>query len=172
MGGGGKKSSGKKKGKKAGALPVKLKAKTQWDRYGDDLKGQTIFRVAVRVVNGDDKGEWLEIGRVKSEGDKWTQVAVAMQRGLIAEHAKRALPFQVKPTDMVEWGYLESNAEEGSFTSVDKSVLDDVPKGTEKKIGFEGKADPGTGFYCHYDQGRLVDKVDDGFKEAPFVNSK
>ena len=60
-------------------------------RYCDKLKGAKIFPVAVRVVNGEVKGEWLEVGRVKSEGDEFTEVAVAMQRGLIAEHAKRLL---------------------------------------------------------------------------------
>ena len=117
--------------------------------------------MAVRVVNGDEKGEWLEVGRVKSEGDEFTEVAVAMQRGLIAEHAKRLLPLQVKPKDMVEWGYRATNSDdEPSWSPVDKSVCDDAPKGVEKKIGFEGSPDPNSGFYCHYSSGRLVDKSD------------
>ena len=130
-------------------------------RYCDKLKGAKIFPVAVRVVNGDEKGEWLEVGRVKSEGDEFTEVAVAMQRGLIAEHAKRLLPLQVKPKDMVEWGYRATNSDdEPSWSPVDKSVCDDAPKGMEKKIGFEGSPDPNSGFYCHYSSGRLVDKSD------------
>ena len=113
------------------------------------------------MVNGDEKGEWLEVGRVKSEGDEFTEVAVAMQRGLIAEHAKRLLPLQVKPKDMVEWGYRATNSDdEPSWSPVDKSVCDDAPKGVEKKIGFEGSPDPNSGFYCHYSSGRLVDKSD------------
>lgn len=130
-------------------------------RYCDKLKGAKIVPVAVRVVNGDEKGEWLEVGRVKSEGDEFTEVAVAMQRGLIAEHAKRLLPLQVKPKDMVEWGYRATNSDdEPSWSPVDKSVCDDAPKGVEKKIGFEGSPDPNSGFYCHYSSGRLVDKSD------------
>ena len=139
-------------------------------RYCDKLKGAKIFPVAVRVVNGEEKGEWLEVGRVKSEGDEFTEVAVAMQRGLIAEHAKRLLPLQVKPKDMVEWGYRtigdNDDDEEPSWSIVDKSVCDDAPKGVDKKIGFEGTPDPNSGFYCHYSGGRLVDKSDEAKQMA------
>ena len=139
-------------------------------RYCDKLKGAKIFPVAVRVVNGEEKGEWLEVGRVKSEGDEFTEVAVAMQRGLIAEHAKRLLPLQVKPKDMAEWGYRtigdNDDDEEPSWSIVDKSVCDDAPKGVDKKIGFEGTPDPNSGFYCHYSSGRLVDKSDEAKQMA------
>lgn len=100
------------------------------------------------------------MGRVKSEGDEFTEVAVAMQRGLIVEHAKRLLPLQVKPKDLVEWGYKASDSDDDEWSLVDKSVVDDGPKGVEKKVGFEGTPDPNSGFYCHYSGGRLVDKSD------------
>lgn len=57
----------------------KLKPKQQWDRY-TELKKSTQYRVAVQVED-----EWLEVGSVKSQEDKFTEVAVAKQRKLIAE---------------------------------------------------------------------------------------
>ena len=36
--------------------------------------------------------------------------------------------------------------------------------GLEKKIGFEGIADPQTGFYCHYKDGRIVNLNDSADK--------
>ena len=38
---------------------------------------------------------------------------------------------------------------------VDKSVVEGAPDSIEKLIGFEGRPDPSTGFYCVYDNGRL-----------------
>ena len=96
-GGGG--MSKKKKGKtskptKNNNSPI-LKPKSQWDRYGS-LKKATAVRVAARVANdGQNAGEWYEIGRIKSEGDEFAEAAVALQRGIIAEHAKRLHPLQV-----------------------------------------------------------------------------
>lgn len=37
----------------------------------------------------------MEVGRVKSENDEYTEVAIARQRALIAEHAKRLYLVQV-----------------------------------------------------------------------------
>jgi len=88
--------SKKKKGKnsKPNKSPI-LKPKAQWDRYGS-LKKSTGVRATARVANdGQDSGEWYEVGRVKSEGDEYTEIAVALQRGIIAEHAKRLYPLQV-----------------------------------------------------------------------------
>lgn len=47
---------------------------------------------------------------------------------------------------------------------MDKAVVDtkvpvDVEKG--KAIGFEGRPDPATGFYCLYNEGRLVNSESD-----------
>eukprot|EP00566_Odontella_aurita_P021221 CAMPEP_0113563128 /NCGR_PEP_ID=MMETSP0015_2-20120614/20897_1 /TAXON_ID=2838 /ORGANISM="Odontella" /LENGTH=222 /DNA_ID=CAMNT_0000465075 /DNA_START=83 /DNA_END=752 /DNA_ORIENTATION=- /assembly_acc=CAM_ASM_000160 len=157
IGSGGKK---KKKGNKnkAAVVPQKLKAKTQWDRYCVDLKKSESYSVAVRVTGGDEGGEWVKVGKVKSDGVA-AEVAVILQRGIIAEHSKRLRPDKVKPKDAVEWGYSEGDGEE--FTLADKTVASTITKGTEKKVGFEGLPDPNTGSYCHYKEGRLVDKSDD-----------
>lgn len=37
----------------------------------------------------------MEVGRVKSENDEYAEVAIARQRALIAEHAKRLYLVQV-----------------------------------------------------------------------------
>lgn len=37
----------------------------------------------------------MQVGRVKSEKDEFTEVAIARQRALIAEHAKRLYLVQV-----------------------------------------------------------------------------
>mmetsp|Transcript_53722 Transcript_53722/g.160846 ORF Transcript_53722/g.160846 Transcript_53722/m.160846 type:complete len:92 (-) Transcript_53722:190-465(-) len=84
-----------------------------------------------------------------------------MQRGLIAEHAKRLLPLQVLPKDVVEWAYIKDNDGEEEWVLISKDICDDAPSGVEKKMGFEGLPDPASGFYCHYDQGRLVDRSDE-----------
>jgi hypothetical protein len=91
-GGGGGSNSGS-----SGSDVTKLKPKQQWDRYLD-LKRETKIRVAVRCKTeqkNDDDGdsvsssqseeEWLEVGRVKSKDDKYTELAVVRQRAIIAE---------------------------------------------------------------------------------------
>jgi len=60
----------------------KIKPKAQWDRY-TDMKKEPIVRVAVRK-DGDDE-EWLEVGRVRSKDNAFTEIAVARQRALIAD---------------------------------------------------------------------------------------
>lgn len=65
---------------------------------------------------------------------------------LSSQHARRLYPLKVSPKVSVEWGYAAGEGD--SWTTVDKSVLTDAPDGIEKKIGFEGKPDPSTGFYC------------------------
>ena len=57
----------------------KIKPKAQWDRY-TDMKKEPIVRVAIK--KGD---EWLEVGRVRSKGNAYTEIAVARQRALIAD---------------------------------------------------------------------------------------
>ena len=62
-----------------------MEPKAQWDRY-IKMKLVSGVRVGVRVNNGDDKvGEWLEVGKVKSENDELVEAAAALQRALIAE---------------------------------------------------------------------------------------
>jgi hypothetical protein len=75
-----------------------------------------------------------------------------------SQHARRLFPLQVSPKDTIEWGYWEGSDEDGSWIAGDKTV--EIPEKCEKLIGFEGRPDPATGFYCLYDAGRLVDKQD------------
>lgn len=122
--------------------------------------------MATRVVTDDPDGdgavgEWYEVGRIKSEGDAFTEIAVTLQRGIIAEHAKRLYPLLFLPKDKVEWAYASKlKPEQEDWVLVDKNAMSDVPAGVEKIIGFEGKPDPATGFYCNYKGGRLVDRYD------------
>lgn len=155
FGGGG---DGKKKAKKL----VKLKPKSQWDRFVG-MKGASRIRVAVRTTNAEDS-EWLQVGHIKSVDDAYTALAVARQRALIAEHAKRLFPLQVSIKDTVQWAYWKEDSDE--WITVDKSVLDDedVPDDLEKRIGFEGRPDPSSGYYCMYNEGRLVN---DGEESRP-----
>lgn len=66
----------------------------------------------------------------------------------------------------MEWGYYQEQEE--VWKSVDKSVLDNeeaaAVDGLEKLIGFEGRPDPSTGFYCVYDGGRLKLGDESSFK--------
>lgn len=158
--GGGESSSKKGKNKKAGAKLPKLKAKAQWDRYAE-LKQCQKFTVGVRIKgDGDKNGDWMEVGRVRSENDEFTEVAVARQRALIAEHAKRLYPVQIPANAVLEWGYLPE--EKSEWAVVDKSKGDEAPAGIEKKMGFEGISDKATGFYCFYHEGRIVEREDEG----------
>jgi len=170
----------------------KLKAKSQWDRYAD-LKQCKKVTVGVRIkgdAGGGVAGEWMEVGRVRSEDDGNTEVAVARQRALIAEHSKRLYPVQIPPNAILEWGYLSEDSssvvgkeeeggegEEGGgdgvgggdavWVIVDKSRGDvDAPAGIEKKIGFEGISDKATGYYCFYNEGRIVERGEAGEKTS------
>lgn len=131
---------------------LKLKPKQQWDRFAA-LKKETSVLVAVRVVGEED---WLEVGRVKSKDNANIEVAVAKQRVIIAEHSRRLFPLQVSKDAKVEWAYRQIEPEE-MWVVVDKSVLNESTEGVEKDIGFEGRPDPASGFYCLYNRGRLVD---------------
>jgi len=129
----------------------KLKPKAQWDRY-IDLKKATPVAVAVRVVRQDAESDWLEVGKIKSEKDEFTEMAVVSQRALLADHAKRLFPLQIAAKDKVEWAFASSG---GEWVAVNKDSIQDMPVGLERKIGFEGTPDPSSGFYCHYVDGRL-----------------
>ena len=79
---GSSKSNGKGKAKgKSKATDGKLKPKQQWDRYLDMKRSQK-KAVAVRIEGTE---EWIEVGKVKSNEDMYTELAVARQRALIAE---------------------------------------------------------------------------------------
>jgi hypothetical protein len=78
------------------------------------------------------------------------------------QHAKRLYPLQVSPKDTLEWGYRngDGGGDESAWAVADKSALDGIEatsnKGLDRSIGFEGTPDPSTGFYCFYNEGRLV----------------
>ena len=79
---GSSKSNGKGKAKgKSKSTDGKLKPKQQWDRYLDMKRSQK-KAVAVRIEGTE---EWIEVGKVKSNEDMYTELAVARQRALIAE---------------------------------------------------------------------------------------
>jgi len=75
------------------------------------------------------------------------------------QHARRLFPLQVSPKDTVEWAYW--NDEMDDWKIVDKTVLEasKVPKSVEKMVGFEGRPDPASGFYCFYNEGKLVNEA-------------
>lgn len=166
-------STSKKQDKKGSGsskqLVPKLRPKSQWDRYLD-MKQCKKITVGVRIRGDDesssDNNNWMEVGRVRSESDEHLEVAVARQRALIAEHGKRLYPMKIPPNAVLEWGYLngeeEGDEEKKEWLTVDKSKGDDAPDGIEKKIGFEGISHPPTGYYCFYNQGRIVEKEDEG----------
>lgn len=163
---------------------AKLKAKSQWDRYLD-LKTCTKFTVGVRIKNDDSStsttAQWMEVGRVRSVDNAHTEVAIARQRALIAEHSKRLYPLLIPMNAMLEWGYIsagEKKVIDGSgndggdaitpvWTTVDikaistDSVITANEENIEKKIGFEGIPDRATGYYCFYNQGRIVESTAD-----------
>jgi len=151
-GGMGKKSGGAKK-KKGAEKEKKLKPKQQWDRYSE-FKREPKIAVGVRVKD-DDSVEWMEVGRVKSKDSQYTEAAVFRQRAIIAEHAKRLFPLQFSTKKTLVWGYHSGDGEDIEWKVVDKSAMTDAVDGLEKLIGFEGRPDPASGFYCVYDGGRL-----------------
>lgn len=144
FGGGSSKKTGGKKGKGKGPVTQKLKPKSQWDKYKRFKKSSSV-KVAVRVAADaeSDAGDWYEVGKIKSDGDEFTELAVVLQRGIIAEHAKRLEPLQFLPKYQVEWGYASADDE---WIVVDKNVANSAPSGVEKKIGFQGNPDK-SGFY-------------------------
>ena len=148
-------ASSKKQKKKGGAKVPKLKAKSQWDRFADLKKAQKVS-VGVRIKGVD---EWMEVGKVRSENDEYTEVAVARQRALIAEHSKRLYPVQIPANAVLEWGMMNGEEE---WMEVEKSKGDDAPDGIEKKIGFEGVPDKATGFYCMFKDGKVVERASGG----------
>lgn len=168
---------------------AKLKAKGQWDRYLD-LKTCTKFTVGVRIKNNNDDStsstttpfnsnqQWMEVGRVRSVDNAHTEIAIARQRALIAEHSKRLYPLLIPSNAILEWGYIsagEKKVIDGSddgnndggdaitsvWTTVDIKAISNTAneENIEKKIGFEGIPDRATGYYCFYNQGRIVEST-------------
>jgi hypothetical protein len=58
--------------------------------------------------------------------------------------------------------------ENENWIIVDRAVLekDAPPDALEKLIGFEGRPDPATGFYCMYNEGKLVNTDDEGKRKS------
>lgn len=150
------------KKKKNAEKEKKLKPKQQWDRYSD-FKLEPKIHVGVRI-KGDDSEEWMEVGRVKSKDSQYTEAAVFRQRAIIADHAKRLYPLQFSSKKTLEWGYHSGDGEKIEWKVVDKSAIADAVEGLEKLIGFEGRPDPASGFYCVYDGGRLKLGEETSFK--------
>ncbi|KAL3921311.1 MAG: hypothetical protein SGARI_006711 [Bacillariaceae sp.] len=79
------------------------------------------------------------------------------------QHAKRLYPLQVSAKKPIEWGYY--NDGDDQWKVVDKAILNDnTVEGLEKMVGFEGRPDPASGFYCVYDGGRLKLGDESSFK--------
>ena len=79
-----------KKAKKSVA-PIKLRPKQQWDRYSE-LKREEKVQVAIRLTADEGQcTDWLEVGRVKSRENKFPELAVALQRAIIAEVCRNLL---------------------------------------------------------------------------------
>mmetsp|Transcript_35623 Transcript_35623/g.40922 ORF Transcript_35623/g.40922 Transcript_35623/m.40922 type:complete len:276 (+) Transcript_35623:78-905(+) len=184
-GGGGEGSNNKNNNKKNKKKKInktdtnKMKPKVQWDRYLE-FKYEPKIAVAVQIITDADAdaGEWLNVGCVKSKDSKYTSQAVFRQRGIIAEHAKRLHPIQLatngKQQVNLRWAYYDfptttttaekededekDTEEEGHWMIVDKSTIsgtEDVVE-LDKLIGFMGRPDPVTGFYCQYEGGRIT----------------
>jgi len=144
MAGFGGSGSSKKITKKGSVSTLKLKPKTQWDKY-KNLNTASSVKVAVRVSNdGSEVGEWFHVGMIKSEEDEFTEEAVALQKGIITEHAKRLHPLQFLPKDRLQWGYA-SNNDSNNWITINEKVV--APPHTEKKVGFQGNADS-SGYYA------------------------
>jgi hypothetical protein len=79
------------------------------------------------------------------------------------QHARRLYPLQLCSKKPIEWGYFDEKDEE--WKVVDKAILNDnMVENLEKSIGFEGRPDPASGFYCVYDAGRLKLGDESSFK--------
>jgi hypothetical protein len=159
----------------------KLKAKTQWDRFLDLKQEATSYIVGVKIVAdvGNDS-DWLVVGQVRCRDESLLAAAVARQRGLLADHAKRLFPLKVTPQVKLAWGYFQADSGSttttaaptvaagttrlmatGSWVVIDPKTADSrnsskETKDFDKSIGYEGTPDPSTGYYCSYNEGRLV----------------
>jgi len=172
--GGGMASTSKKGKKKKETNSIKLKPRKQWDRFlSQELETSDRIRVAVRVLqvqlnddnnNDDNENKWFSVGEIKSKDNMYTEASVIRHRVLIADHARRIYPAEIRINDKLDWGYNinintnsakddekekveEDNNDENDnddWTIVQK--LDDMPNDIDKLIGFQGYADP-TGFY-------------------------
>lgn len=155
----GKPAAGGGAAAKRGGAP--LKAKKQWDRHTALVKkGAVLADVAARK---DPDADWLLVGTVCAPDAAAARGAAARQRALIAEHAKRLhLPLQqLGKKAAVQVGYRPAaGAEFEPVKGEDGADID------ADAIGFEGVSDPGSGFYCHYQDGRVVQAGSAGGKSG------
>ena len=83
-----------------------------------------------------------------------------------------AVPTPPQPDGSVDLSFMEKVAREiaqylDSYrVIVDKSSGENAPAGFEKKIGFEGISDKATGYYCFYNEGRIVERGEAGEKTS------
>ncbi|KAL7527283.1 hypothetical protein ACHAWF_002121 [Thalassiosira exigua] len=149
-----KKKGGKKKNvAKAGSNALKPKA--QWDKF-KALKSSNRVAVAARVVaegSSVDSNDWYDIGVIKSEGDEYIESAVVLQRGIIAEHARRMYPLNFLLNEMIEYAYdaaegggETTDANKPEWVVVTKGKEDVPPNVTKNMVGFQGHPDK-SGFY-------------------------
>jgi len=91
----------------------------------------------------------------------WPSIASDTNVHTPVQHAKRLFPLQVSPKEKIEWAYWD--AEGDDWVIADKNVLqeEELPDGFEKIIGFEGRPDPASGYYCVYNEGKLVSEGDE-----------
>jgi len=162
---------GGKKMKGGDSTKSSLKPKKQWNSYlSDGFKNVPKVTVGVRMISDDDDdndidrdtaNSWMSVGFVKSVDGKYTSYALLRQRALIADHAKRLYPLQIRSNARLEWGYNEKgDDEETEWVAVPAKEFNSLesPEKGDKDIGFEGFGDPSSGFYCHYDGGKLVNE--------------
>jgi hypothetical protein len=99
-------------------------------------------------------------------------LTLSLIRTRLQQHARRLYPLQISKQDKVEWAYSASSQRDAN---ADDETVDDAsnasppaswsiitPKeialetGLEKKVGFQGRPDPASGYYCLYKEGRRV----------------
>ncbi|GAX17642.1 hypothetical protein FisN_18Lh303 [Fistulifera solaris] len=148
--------------KKEGKTATPLKPKQQWDRYLA-LKRAPRVMVGVQIQDTDD---WLPVGSVKAKDTAALEAAVLRQRALIAEHAKRLFPLQVTAKTKLNWGMMitEKGRDEGSWKTLDPKSFTSADV-LDKDIGFEGTPDAASGFYCVYDQGKILNASGSGTEQ-------
>ena len=108
------------------------------------------------MIREPDHEEWYTVGKIRSKDNELTELSISRQRALIAEHAKRLFPVQIQQGAVLEWGYKVTD---GEWRVVDVKAESKDAKGVEKMFGFEGSPDRSSGMYCHYKDGKIVERT-------------
>ncbi|GMI48561.1 hypothetical protein TrCOL_g522 [Triparma columacea] len=140
-----------------------LRPKNQWDRYiklrnlykKDPTCGVSFSSVAISLPLSPPS--FLPVGTVGSTPGTPIGSAVGSQKRLIVEHAIRLHPGKITISNSKDVIYGISSIGSTSYTTLSTS---DMVKVEEKEVGFEGVCDPGTGFFCKYDGGKIVNGAD------------